>query len=155
MIGDVVELTVEARPTAIIAEETTWDAYPQLWRALLTEVWQAVRGDEEVNPGRNVMLYLDDVPHVEVGVEAAGTFEQRGRVTSSTLPGGRVAMTRLVGGYDEIGAAHRAVVEACEQWGLRRLGPHWEIYGHHNESSPDQEVEIYHLVATAQSSSGA
>ena len=38
--------------------------------------------------------------------------------------------------------------------GLERLGPCWEIYGHHNDAGPDQEVEIYHLVA-AQSSSGA
>ena len=62
----------------MIAEATTWQEFPQLWRSLLTEVWDTVRGDDEVEPGRNVMLYLDDVPHVEVGVEAAGPFERRG-----------------------------------------------------------------------------
>ena len=97
MIEDVVELTVEARPTAVIAETTSWDEFPRLWGALLTEVWDTVRGDEEVRPGRNVMLYLDDVPHVEVGAEAAGPFAPRGRIVASELPGGRVAMTRLVG----------------------------------------------------------
>ena len=60
-------------------------------------MWDTVRGDEEVRPGRNVMLYLDDVPHVEVGAEAAGPFAPRGRIVASELPGGRVAMTRLVG----------------------------------------------------------
>jgi effector-binding domain-containing protein len=155
VIGDVVELTVGARPTAVIAETTSWDAFPQLWRALLGEVWDEVRGSAEVRPGRNVMLYLDDVPHVEIGVEAAaGPFGSLGRVVPSALPGGRVAMTRLVGGYDEIGAAHEAVVAACAERGLERLGPRWEIYGHHNDASPDQEVEIYHLVAPQSSSGG-
>ena len=154
MIEDVVELTVEARPTAVITETTSWDEFPRLWGALLTEVWDTVRGDEEVRPGRNVMLYLDDIPRVEVGAEAAGPFVRRGRIVASALPGGRVAKTRLVGSYSEIGAAHQAVVDACAERGLERLGPCWEIYGHHNDAGPDQEVEIYHLIAT-QSSSGA
>jgi effector-binding domain-containing protein len=154
VIGDVVELTVEERPTAVIAETTSWEEFPRLWGALLSEVWETVRGDEEVRPGRNVMLYLDDAPHIEVGAEAAGPFASRGRVVPSALPAGRVAMTRLVGSYDEIGAAHKAVVDACAERGLKRLGPCWEIYGHHNDAGPDQEVEIYHLVA-AQSSSGS
>ena len=138
----------------MIAAATTWDEFPRLWPALLSEVWDTVRGDQEVEPGRNVMLYLDDVPHVEVGAEAAGPFAPRGRIVASALPGGRVAKTRLVGSYSEIGAAHQAVVDACAERGLERLGPCWEIYGHHNDAGPDQEVEIYHLVA-AQSSSGA
>lgn len=154
MVRDVVELTVERRPTAVIAAATSWQEYPRLWPALLTEVWDAVRGSGHIQPGRNVMLYLDDVPHVEVGVEAAGPFEPIGRIAPSALPSGRVAMTRLLGSYDEIGAAHGLVVEACAERGIERLGPRWEIYGHHNEASADQEVEIYHLVADQTSSGG-
>jgi len=145
VIHEVSALDVEARPTAVIAEETTWADYPTLWPALLTEVWDELRGSE-ARPGRNVMLYRDDVPHVEVGVEVDGPFAGSGRIVASELPAGRVAMTRLVGGYDEIGAAHRAVVDACADRGLVRLGPRWEIYGHHDDASPDQEVEIYHLL---------
>jgi effector-binding domain-containing protein len=146
VIGEVVELTVEERPTAVIAATTNWDEFPRLWRVLLSEVWEAVRGRDEVQPGRNVMLYLDDVPHVEVGVEAAGPFEPMGRVEPSALPAGRAAMTTLVGSYDDIGAAHRAVIDACARRGLDRLGARWEVYGHHDDTSPDQTVEIYHLV---------
>jgi effector-binding domain-containing protein len=154
VIGDVIELIVEERPTAVIAETTSWESFPPLWRALLSEVWGEVRGNDEVGPGRNVMLYLDDVPHVEIGVEAAGPFASLGRVVPSVLPAGRVAMTRIVGSYDEIGAAHGAVVDACTERSLERLGPRWEIYGHHNDASPDQEVEIYHLVAPRSPSGG-
>jgi hypothetical protein len=64
------QLTVDAQPTAVIAESTTWEAYPELWPRLLDEVWSAVRPRRgEIAPGRNVMLYTDDVPNVEVGVE--------------------------------------------------------------------------------------
>jgi effector-binding domain-containing protein len=146
VIADVVELTVEARPTAVIAEATTWAEFPQLWPALLGEVWTTVRTVPDARPGRNVMLYLDDVPHVEIGVEADGAFGGAGRVVPSSLPGGRVVTAKLVGGYDEIDAAHRAVGELCDRLGLRRLGPRWEVYGHET-GDPDKVVDVYYLVA--------
>jgi len=36
------------------------------------------------------MLYRDDVPNVEVGVEIAGSFAPTGRIVASALPAGRV-----------------------------------------------------------------
>jgi effector-binding domain-containing protein len=144
MAYEVLESVVPAHPTAVIAETTTWDAYPTLWPRLLDEVWVAVRSATSVTPGRNVMLYKDDVPSVEVGVEAAAPFEPIGRVVCSTLPAGRVVTTTHRGSW-EVGPAHEAVIAACEQRGLERAGPRWEIYGHWNEPG-DEEVEIYYLV---------
>lgn len=142
---DVSRLTVEARPTAVVVEKTSWEAFPKLWPRLLDEVWGAVRPRrEEIVPGRNVMLYRDDVPSVEVGVEVAGSFAPVGRVVASELPAGRVAMATHRGSWD-VGPAHRAVVEECERLGLERLGPRWEIYGHF-DAPGDEEVEIYHLL---------
>jgi len=132
------------RKTAVIAATTTWVEYPELWRRLLDEVWQAVRPRARLAPGRNVMLYKDDTPRVEVGVEVERSFEPIGRVVCSSLPAGRVATTTHRGSFD-VGAAHAAVIEACDAMGLERLGPLWEIYGHWNEPG-DEEVEIYHLV---------
>src|SRR5262249_5222930 len=80
VIGEAVELMIESRPTAVIAEATTWAEFPQLWPALLGEVWTTVRTMPDAKPGRNVMLYLDDVPHVEVGVEVDGAFGGAGRI---------------------------------------------------------------------------
>jgi effector-binding domain-containing protein len=93
------------------------------------------------------MLYKDDIPSVEIGVEVAEPFTSIGRVVCSTLPAGRVATTTHRGSYEDLATAHEAVIEACARRGLRRLGPRWEIYGHWNETSPEQEVEIYYLVA--------
>ena len=140
---NVSQLVVEARPTAVIAEMTSWDAYPARWPQLLEEVWSVVRPERgEIGPGRNVMPYKGDVPNVEVGVEIAGTFGGLGRVVRSHLPGGRVVMAG-VRGYARIGDGHRAAIEECERLGLERLGPRWEIYGH---EPGDEEVEVYYLV---------
>jgi hypothetical protein len=73
------------RPTAVVAAATTWPEFPRLWKTLLDEVYAAVDGKT------NVMLYRDDVPHVEVGVLAPEGFVPQGRVIASALPGGRVA----------------------------------------------------------------
>jgi effector-binding domain-containing protein len=140
------ELEIEPRPTAVISQATTWEEFPALWRTLLDEVWEAVRGHELIRPGRNVMLYKDDVPNVEIGVEAAAAFPPIGRVVSSALPAGRVLTATHRGPFDEVGAAHEAVVRACDERGLRRRGPRWEIYGHWDERDPRPEVEVYYLV---------
>ena len=146
MAHEVVERRVAARLTAVIAGITTWDAYPTLWPQLLDEVWSAVRADGSVAPGRNVMLYKDDVPSVEVGVEVGAPFESIGRVVCSSLPEGRVVMTTHRGSWG-VGPAHESVIAACERWGFERVGPRWEIYGHWNQPG-DEEVEVYYLVRT-------
>jgi effector-binding domain-containing protein len=149
------ERVVEARPTAVIVQRTTWEAFPALWPVLLDEVWSAVRGRAEIAPGRNVMLYRDDVPTVEIGAEAAGPFAPIGRVVPSSLPAGRVVTATHRGPYEGLGAAHRAAVEACDARGLRRLGPRWEVYGHWTPRPEDQVVEVFHLVAAQEGTAPA
>jgi effector-binding domain-containing protein len=144
MAYKVVECVVPACPTAVIAEVTTWEEYPRVWRRLLDEVWDSVRKDGSVTPGRNIMLYKDDAPSVEVGVEVAAPFDRIGRVFCSKLPEGRVAMTTHRGTW-EVWAAHESVIAACEHRSLERVGPRWEIYGHWNKPG-DEEVEVYYLV---------
>jgi hypothetical protein len=81
MAHEVTQVTGAARPTAVVAQATTWEAFPALWPALLGEV-RALLSDQT---GLNVMLYLDDVPNVEVGVLADAAFAPRGRVTAQGL----------------------------------------------------------------------
>jgi hypothetical protein len=145
-VTTVTETVVAERPTAVIAEVTTWEAYPALWRQLLDEVWRTMRADPALRPGRNVMLYRDDRPSVEVGVEVPEPFAGSGRVVGSALPAGRVLTLTHRDGYERLGAAHRAVIDACDALGLRRLGPRWEIYDHQGEGPGDPEVEISYLV---------
>ena len=146
MSYDVREVETPGQPTAVAVRATTWEAYPALWPQLLETVWAAVRSNDEITPNRNVMLYNDDVPNVEVGVEVGAPFPAQGEVVSSTLPAGRAAATTHRGRYEELGSAHRAIIEWCNRNGLERLGPRWEVYGHWRDGSADQEVEVYYLV---------
>jgi effector-binding domain-containing protein len=139
-------VTVPARPTAVVAAATTWQEFPLLWKGMLDEVWACVSAAGANRGCRNVMLYLDDVPHVEVGVELLEAFGFAGRVRASALPGGQVAMTVHRGPYGGLGAAHSAVVHWCAGQGLQLAGPRWEIYGHHRDNPAELETEVYHLL---------
>ena len=139
---NVSQVTVHGQPTAVITEATSWEAYPEVWPRLLDEVVRA-QADAGDRAGRNVMLYKDDVPHVEVGVEVA-VVVLLGRVIASTLPAGRVAMATHRGSWD-VGPTHRAMIDECDRLGLERVGPRWEIYGHFHAPG-DEEVGIFYLV---------
>jgi hypothetical protein len=79
-------VTATPTPTAVVREATTWEAFPTRWGALLDEVWAFVRSSE-LNAGRNVMVYLDDVPNVEVSVEVSGrSIAGRRRPRASAPP---------------------------------------------------------------------
>lgn len=130
----------------MIAEETTWEAFPARWPGLLAAVWAAVRATDAITPDRNVMLYRDDIPTVEIGVEVDAPFAGVAGVVSSKLPAGQAAMTVHRGPYSDLASAHRAIVEWCARHPLERAGPRWEIYGHMSEGRADQSVEVYHLL---------
>ena len=128
-----------ARPTAVIAATTTWARFPTLWGELLGEVWAggARKGC------RNIMLYLDDTPSVEIGVEFTVPFALTGRIVASALPAGRVATTVHHGSYADLGLAHRAVADWCAERGEHPTGVRWEVYG---PDAPTPWVEISWLL---------
>jgi effector-binding domain-containing protein len=118
---------------------------------MLDEVWSFLRGAAPAGlyrRGHNIMLYKDDVPNVEVGVQVTGLFESAGNVVASTLPGGLVATATHTGPVTEIGDAHRAVCEWSKANGYRLAGPHWEIYGDPAPSTGHFDVDVYWLLET-------
>ena len=146
MVYDVRVVDAREQPTAVVAEATSWDALPRLWPQLLDKVWAAVRATDGITPNRNVMLYKDDVPNVEIGVEIGESIPPLGQVVSSSLPAGRAAMTTHDGSYNDLGLAHQAIIEWCARHGLERVGPRWEVYGHWRDGSADQDVDVYYLL---------
>jgi effector-binding domain-containing protein len=112
----------QPRATAVVAAATNWDEFPRLWRTLLDEV-------REHASGRNVMLYRDDVPNVEVGVLVEGDFTPVGRVIRSALPAGEVVAVTHRGPYERLGEAHEAALRHIAEHDLERTGVRWEIYG--------------------------
>jgi effector-binding domain-containing protein len=138
---------VAARPTAVVAATTTWREFPTLWKVLLDEVWACLHACGIRGGCRNVMLYRDDVPHVEVGVELSQPCPLTARVVASVLPAGRVARAVHRGPYAGLGAAHRAVRDWCAEHGQRTAGPRWEVYGPHSDDPAALWTEVYYLLS--------
>ena len=138
---------VVTRPTAVVAATTTWQEFPTLWKELLDEVWACLRAGGVHRGCRNVMLYRDDVPHVEIGVELSEACPLTGRVEASALPAGQVAVTVHRGPYAGLASAHRAVLDWCATEGRRPAGPRWEIYGPHSDDPAELWTEVYYLLS--------
>jgi hypothetical protein len=147
---DVALKPVDPTPTAVVKAATTWAEFPALWRPMLDEVWSFLRGsapDGLWTRGHNVMLYADDVPNVEVGVQVNRSFEPCGSVVPSALPGGLAATATHAGPIAEIGQTHDAVRDWAVADGYRLAGPRWEIYGDPDPSTGGFAVEVFWLVA--------
>src|SRR3954467_13566662 len=138
---------VVARPTAVVAATTTWQAFSALWPKLLDEGGACLRAGVVDRGCPNVMLYRDDVPRVEVGVELSQPCALTGRVVASALPAGTVATTVHRGPYAGLASAHRAVIDWCAAQGRRPAGPRWEVYGPHRDDPAELRVEVYYLLS--------
>ena len=132
--------------TAVVAATTSWPEFPRLWGQLLGEVWDCLRTGGIDRGCRNVMLYLDEVPNVEVGVLLDRPCPLTGRVTSSALPAGTAAMTVHRGSFADVPAAHNAVGAWCAEHRRQPSGPRWEIYGPHDDDPAQQWTEVYWLL---------
>ena len=147
MSYEVTVADVVARPTAVVAATTTWQAFPTLWGELLGEVWACLRAGGIDRGCPNIMLYRDDVPNVEVGVELNRPCALTGRVVASALPAGKVAATVHRGPYAGLASAHRAVIDWCAAHGWRLAGPRWEVYGPHRDDPAELRTEVYYLLS--------
>ncbi len=146
MTVDVIVKTIEPTPTAVVAAATTWAEFPKVWGPMLDEVWGFLRGGAPeglYTQGHNIMLYKDDVPNVEVGVQVSGSFDPVGQVVASTLPGGLVATATHTGPIARIGDTHHAVCEWSKANGYRLAGTHWEIYGDPDPSAGHFDVDVF------------
>lgn len=144
---DVVVKTVEARPTAVVRAATTWAEFPRVWKGMLDQVWDELHAAGITEGCRNVMLYLDDVPHVEIGVLYSDPAPLGDPVVRSELPGGTVAMAVHRGPFTGIGAAHEAVRGWVAEHDARLAGPSWEVYGPHNDDPALIWTEVYYQLA--------
>jgi effector-binding domain-containing protein len=149
MAVEVTVQTVEPTPTAVVAAVATWAEFPKMWGPMLDQVWSFLRGDAAeglYKHGHNVMLYKDDVPNVEVGVQVLDSFAPAGHVVASRLPGGLVATATHTGPIAKIGETHHVVCEWSGANGYQLAGPHWEIYGDPDPSTGNFDVDVFWLL---------
>jgi hypothetical protein len=133
--------TFDPTPTAVVAAATNWSEFASLWKPMLDKVWALLTNAPEGlrKDGHNVMLYKDDRPNVEVGVQVNRPFEAVGDVVPSTLPGGLAAMARHTGPITTIGETHDAVRAWCTAHGHAMSGARWEIYG---DPGPEGQLPV-------------
>jgi hypothetical protein len=146
-VGAVSLIEAQPQPTIVIAAVTTWQEFPALWGQLLGEVWQVIHAGN-VQAGRNVMLYRDDRPAVEVGAELLGPFTPTGRVVVSALPEGPALTTTEPGQPTpaSIAAAHQRVHAYAQANQHTLTGVRWETYSHHSENPDDMHVIVSYAV---------
>jgi effector-binding domain-containing protein len=140
-------IEAEPRPTAVVAARTTWPDFSSLWGHLLGEVWDCLHAAGICRGCRNIMVYFDSVPNVEVGVLLDRPCPLTGRVVASALPAGTAAMTVHRGPFGDVGAAHEAVLGWCAGQGHRPGGTRWEIYGPNHDDPAQQWMEVYWLLS--------
>jgi effector-binding domain-containing protein len=146
---DVAVKKIEPTPTAVVAATTSWADFLKMWGPMLDAVWSYLRGDAPeglYTHGHNVMLYKDDVPNVEVGVQVNASFDPAGEVRPSVLPGGLVATATHTGPLGKIGETHAAVSDWSAAQGYRLAGVRWEIYGDPDLSTGDFDVDVFWLL---------
>ena len=147
---EVAVVDVEARPTAVVAEATTWRDFPALWGQLSGEVWDCLRAGGIDRGCPNVMLYLDDVPHVEVGVLLTQPCPLTGRGVATSRPTARVATPVPHGSIGAGGAPPQAGVGGCRAQGLRLDRTRWEVYGPHHDDPEQQQTQVFWRVAPSE-----
>jgi effector-binding domain-containing protein len=144
--------TVAPVPTAVVSAATTWAEFPRAWGPMLDQVWSFLRGDAPpglYTHGHNIMLYKDEIPNVEVGVQVNGPFDRAGQVVASALPGGLVATATHTGPIGDIGDTHRAVREWSAANGYQLAGSRWEVYGDPDPATGHFDVDVYWSLSRA------
>ena len=143
--------TVAAQPTVVAVMTANWSSLSETILQSSRLVYAALDG-LDIDVGRrgcNIVLYIDDVPNVEVGVIVDDTSSFIGTpppVRASTLPAGNVCSTVHVGLYADLVAAHAAIRSWCAAEGHELAGPCWEIYGDWSDDPAKLETEVSYLL---------
>ena len=141
----------DARPLAVVRRTARLGELPRVIPEACGVVWNLARTHGVRGAGRHVALYLDDVFHLEIGVELAEPFGGASDLLASATPAGLVATVLHVGPYAGLSRAHAEVKRWCAERGHVLAGPSWELYGHWLKEWDDDpskiETEVCYLVA--------
>lgn len=120
----------EASRTASVRVVCAPEKLRETLAAILPEVMLAVQRERLTPTGAPFTLYHSFGAEIdlEAGIPVAETFEPKGRVRPSSLPGGDVATGFHVGPYQELPRTHEALARWLERKGLRAEGGAWEVY---------------------------
>jgi effector-binding domain-containing protein len=67
-----------------------------------------------------------------------------GDIRLSETPAGRAVTTTHWGSYDDLPAAHRAILDWCRERSLMPTGRNWEVYGHWSDDPARRRTDVFH-----------
>ena len=137
------------RTIAAVCARLAANRVPAEFGRYLDQVYAARASGLQLD-GQNVFVYRDAVDQpgsvdVEFGVGIKATFAPVGIVQPVALPVGEVATTTHIGPYNELGAAHKAIVVWCRANARTPAGPRWEVYGHWSPTELSR-TDVYYLL---------
>lgn len=129
---------------AVVRQQTTWQALGNTIMASLNTVYDFLKTSAVPQQGHNVVVYLDDVPTIEVGVQVAAVFQSTGTVYCSTTPAGLAATTTHFGSYQQLPEAHTAIHGWGQEHGRALVRPCWEVYGDWRDDPTKVQTTVYY-----------
>ena len=136
---------VTARPLAVARGAAIRANLGPTIISLLDQVWPVLRA-QGVRTGHNVVMYLDDLSHIEAGVEIFGDFSPTADVRTSATPHGLAATAVHWGDYAEMAPTYTALRKWCADNGHRLAGPSWEVYGDWHADPQQLRTDLYLLL---------
>ena len=99
-------------PLAVVRRQARASELAKVVPELCGVVWSSVRA-RGLKGGQHVAIYWDGAIRLEVGVEMIDSIPDEGDVVRSATPAGRTASVVHLGPYQQLGAAHRTIVNWC------------------------------------------
>jgi effector-binding domain-containing protein len=154
-------LETPERRLLAVQDQAKGGELPRKIKSNLDQVWAYLRANG-AKPGHNVVVYRDydrvaGVMTIDVGVHVEADLPGNplggqhlpgnGVVVPVTTPGGLVATTVHLGGYDKLGNASSALHEFCNTHDHPIAGPTWEEYGDWTADASQLRTDVFVRVA--------
>ena len=127
---DVVLCELPPRQAAIVRISGTVPDLPALMDRAFSLTSKAIASAGARMSGHPFARYTAFGEHIEaaVGFPFVGDLQPADGIEITELPGGRTAMARHIGPYDEIGMAWQRATAYMKERDLTPTGPAWECY---------------------------
>ncbi|MDZ4712633.1 MAG: hypothetical protein SGI89_09955 [bacterium] len=144
MDSEIRVIKIEPQTTAVVRKQSLPGELSSSIITLLDEVHEFLNMDYDFKTGNNIVLYLDEIPTIEVGVIVEKKFEGNDKVLCSEIPAGIAAFVVHTGEYSELNQTHTTIREWCMRNNKKISGINWEIYGDWNDDIDLLKTAVYY-----------
>ena len=150
---DIVTKTVSSQLIAAVRRRVRIGEVGGAWKPALDLVWNFLGRHEGLRTdGHNCFLYHhpgqgEVVMVVDFGVQVIRPFQGEGEIVCTETPAGEVVMTKHIGSYAKLGAAHQAIDSWRKENGRTFGACSWEIYGDWTDDETKLETQVVYLLS--------